>query len=168
MAEQIDKASILDQMHTQYAMLEKILTPLDAAQMTTAGVNGDWSIKDVLAHMTAWHHRLLNILHAARRNEEPTISGPASDEEVDRLNEQFYQEQKFRPLDEVLNDFRTFYPQIVEAVQAMNEEDLLDPLRFAWMGGVPLWQVVAGDTYEHYEEHLPSIQAWLAKSNRPG
>ena len=166
MAEQIDKASILDQMRTKYAMLEEILTPLDNVQMTTAGVNGDWSIKDVLAHMTAWHYRLLNILHAAGRNEEPAISGPASDEEVDRLNEHFYQENKLRSLDEVLNDFRSSYLQIVEEVHALNEEDLLDPQRFAWMGGVPLWRVLAGDTYDHYEEHSPSIQAWLAKSRQ--
>ena len=163
MAEQMDKTRILDEMRTKYAALEEILTPLDDTQMTTAGVNGDWSIKDIMAHITSWHHRLLDRLHAAMRNEKPTLPAISTDEEMHMLNEQFYQENKSRPLSEVLNDFHTSYRQIVELVQSMNEEDLIDPQRFAWMRGDPLWYLVAGDTYEHYLEHSQPIKDWLAK-----
>ena|SRR5438132_11480382 len=164
MAEQMDKTRILDEMRTKYAALEEILTPLDETLMTTVGVNGDWSIKDVLAHITAWHYRLLAWLRAASRNEDPTISGPDSAEEMDRLNEQFYKENKSRPLDDVLADFHTTYLQIVDVVQMLDNEDLIDADRFAWTKGNPLWYLVAGDTYEHYLEHSQPIKVWLAKS----
>lgn len=166
MAEQMDKARILDEMYTKFAALENILAPLDETQMTREGVIGDWSIKDVLAHITAWQHRLLVWLHAATQNEEPAISGPDSDEEMDRLNEQFYEENKSRPLDDVLAGFRATYLQIVNDVQVLNDEDLTDPHRFTWMKGNPLWYVVAGDTYEHYQEHSGSIQEWLVTSRQ--
>jgi hypothetical protein len=166
MAEQMDKAKLLDEMRTKYAALEDILAPLDETQMTTEGVNGDWSIKDVLAHITAWQHRLLVWLHAATQNEEPAISGLDSDEAMDRLNEQFYKENKSRPLDDVLTDFRTTYMQIVDEVQVLNEEDLTDPHRFTWMKGNPLWYIIAGNTYEHYQQHRGPIQEWLARSGK--
>jgi len=165
MANQIVKASILDELRTKYVALEAILAPLDEAQMTKIGVIGDWSIKDILAHITAWQDRLLAWLHAAKHNEEPTISGPDSEEEMDRLNEQFYKENKSRPLADVLGDFRSSYLQIVEAVQAMPEEDLIDSHRFAWLNGDSLRQLVAGDTYDHYEEHRQQIEEWLARPN---
>ena len=165
MAEQMDKASILDELRSKYAALEAILAPLDKAQMTTPGVIGNWSIKDILAHITAWQHRLLTWLHAARHNQKPTISGPDSEEEMDRLNEQFYQENKSRPLADVLGNFRSSYLQIMEAVQAIPEEDLIDPHRFAWLNGDSLRQLVAGDTYDHYQEHQQQIEEWLARSN---
>jgi hypothetical protein len=165
MAEQMDKASILDELRSKYVALEAILAPLDEAQMTKTGVIGDWSIKDILAHITAWQDRLLAWLHAARHNEEPTISGPDSEEEMDRLNEQFYKENRSRPLADVLGGFRSSYLQIVEAVQAMPEEDLIDPHRFAWLNGDSLRQLVAGDTYDHYEEHRQQIEEWLARPN---
>lgn len=161
MSEQVDKASILNKMRTNYAALEEILTTLDRTQMTTEGVISDWSIKDMLAHIVCWHHRLLAWLHAAIRNEEPTISGPDSVEEMDALNAQFYQQNKPRSLAEVLTDFRTTHQQIMDIIQAMSEEELINPDRFAWTKGVPLWQVIAGDTYEHYQEHLKQIQEWL-------
>ena len=65
----------------------------------------------------------------------------------------------------VLGDFRSSYLQIVEVVQAMPEEDLIDPRRFAWLDGDSLRQLVAGDTYDHYEEHRQRIVEWLARPN---
>jgi hypothetical protein len=164
MSEQMDKARILNEMRAHYAALEEILTPLDRTQMTTKGIIPDWSIKDILAHIASWHHRLLTWLQAAIRNEEPTISGPDSVEEIDALNAQFYQENKSRPLDEVLTDFRTTHQQIMDRIQAMPEGDLISSQRFAWTKGSLLWQLVAGDTYEHYQEHIGQIQKWLVQS----
>jgi len=165
MSEPIDKTSILKEMRTNYVALEEILAHLDKTQYFTEGVIPGWSIKDILAHIASWHHRLLMWLDAAVRNEEPTISGPDNVEEMDALNTQFYQENKSRPLDEILTDFRTTHQHIMDIVQAMPEEDLISPNRFAWSQGKPLWHLIAGDTFEHYQEHLAQIQEWLASTN---
>ena len=166
MSEQVDKIRILKEMGTSYAALEEILTSLDKTQYFIEGVMPGWSIKDILAHIASWQHRLLRWLDAAVRNEEPTISGPNNVEEMDALNAQFYQENKALPLDEVLTDFRTTHQHIMDIVQAMHEEDLMNPHRFAWSKGEPLWQAIAGDTYEHYREHIEQIQEWLVKSRK--
>src|SRR6266480_394187 len=166
MTEQVNKTSILDEMSTSYAALEEILASLDKTQYSTEGVIPGWSIKDMLAHIASWHHRLLAWLDAAVRNQEPTISGPDNVEEMNALNAQFYQENKSRPLDEVLADFLTTHQQIMDIVQAMPEEDLMSPHRFAWSQGKPLWHLIAGDTFEHYEEHLAQIQEWLVQSQQ--
>jgi len=167
MNEQVNKTGLLDAMRTGYAALEKTLAPLDEAQMTTPGVNGTWSIKDNIAHIVTWQRVLLDRLRAAARNETPTSYGSdQADEDIDRLNEQFYQQSKSRPLAGVLADFRSTYAQIEEAVQSTSEEDLIDSQRFTWAKGVPLWRYVAGDTYEHYLEHITSIQGWLSGPGR--
>ena len=166
MTEQVDKISIIKEMDTSYAAFEEILTSLDKTQYFIEGVIPGWSIKDILAHIASWHHRLLMWLDAAIRNQEPTISGPESVEEMDAINAQFYQENKSRPLDEVLADFRTTHQQIFNIVQAMPENDLISPHRFAWSQGKPLWHLIAGDTFEHYQEHLAQIQEWLFQSEQ--
>jgi hypothetical protein len=167
MSEQMNKAGVLDAMRTGYAALEKTLAPLDEAQMTTPGVNGTWSIKDNVAHIVTWQRILLDRLHAAARDETPTSYGSdPTNEDIDRLNEQFYQQSKPLPLAGVLADFHGTYAQIEEAVQSTSEEDLIDPQRFTWAKGVPLWRYVAGDTYEHYLEHITSIQEWLSRAGQ--
>ena len=167
LSEQMNKAGVLDAMRTGYAALEKTLVPLDEARMTTPGVNGTWSIKDNIAHIVTWQRVLLDRLHAAARGVTPTSYGSdLTGEDIDKLNEQFYQQSKSRPLADVLADLRTTYAQIEDAVQSMSEEDLTDPQRFAWAKGVPLWRYVAGDTYEHYLEHITSIQQWLSRTGQ--
>jgi len=164
MTEHIDKASVLKEMNTSYTALEAILASLDMTQYFIEGVIPGWSIKDILAHITSWHHRLYQLLDAALCDQEPAFSGPDNIEELDALNAQFYIENKSLPLDEVLADFRNTYQHILSIVQAMPEEDLLNPHRFSWSRGEPLWKSIAGDTYEHYQEHILQIQQWLAST----
>lgn len=163
----MDKATLLDKIRSGYAALEAQLTPLDEAQMTTTSAGGGWSIKDILAHITAWHYRLLDRIGAISRNEEPTfLVSDGNDNEIDRLNAQFYEENKARPLNEILSDLRASNLSVIESVQAMADEDLTDPQRFAWMDGDPFWNLVAGDTYDHYQEHIGSIQEHVAQAKR--
>ena len=158
----MDKAQLLAEMNSKYAELESLLASLNEQQMTTPGVSGDWSIKDILAHITTWQQSMLERLQAVARNVTPAFYGPDNDEEMDRMNARFYQENKARPLSEVLSNFSTSHRQVVEMVQTLQDEDLFDPNRFTWRRGSPLWDLVAGDTYEHYDEHMQSIQQWLA------
>src|SRR6266700_1613515 len=122
MSEQMNKAGVLDAMRTGYAALEKTLAPLEEAQMTTPGVNEAWSIKDIIAHITAWQYALLDRLHAAARGVTPTSYGPElTDEDIDKLNEQFYQQSKSRPLAAVLADFRTTYAHYLEHITSIQQ-----------------------------------------------
>src|SRR2546425_2761634 len=128
----MNQVTLLEKINCGYAAFQTLLAVLGEAQMTTAGVNGSWSIKDVLTHLTAWQRAMVDRLHAAVRSEKPALTD-LTDEEIDRLNEQFYQEGKSRPLAEVQTDFRTTFLQIVEVVQALPWEDLADAHRFAWL-----------------------------------
>src|SRR5437763_10382965 len=94
--EQIDKAELLAQMRAGYNTFEALLAGLNETQMTTPGVNGVWSVKDNLAHLTAWHLRQLDLLQGVRQGKEPGIR-LVEDWSVDEFNEQLYQENKDRP-----------------------------------------------------------------------
>jgi hypothetical protein len=163
----MDKAMLLDRIQSSYAEFEKVFALLDEALITSAGADGGWSIKDILAHIMAWHRRLLDRIGAIARNEEPAflISGVGNGE-IDRLNAQFYEENKARPLNEVLSDLRASHFQVVESVRRMTDEDLMDPQRFVWMDGDPFWKLVAGDTYEHYQEHMESIKELASRAKK--
>lgn len=159
----MDKPQLLERIHAEYATFTELLDNVSEEQMTMPGVNGDWSIKDILAHIAAWQHRLDERLEAALEKREPTLSTNLTNEQMDIDNQRFYEEYKARPLKLVLEDFRAIYGKIVATVHELDTEDLLEPDRFPWMQGNPLWQLIAGDTYEHYEEHAEPIRAWLEK-----
>lgn len=163
MAALLDKTTILNKIDTEYRAFEDLLAPLDGWQLTTPGVVGEGSIKDMLAHLTVWQKRLLTILQAALQGTEPAQPVTRSeDEEIECVHQQFYAAARARPLREVWDAFRATYLQVKQAVEALGEETLLDCERFAWLDGVALQRLIADNTYRHYEDHALAVHAWLA------
>jgi hypothetical protein len=166
MEQKMDKVTLLEKMRSRQAGFEELLGALSTEQLTTPGVNGTWSIKDILAHLSSWQQHAQDRLQAAANGVGPSTPPVTSVAEIDDLNARFYAENKARTLPEVMADFKNTYRQVFEGVQAVSEEDLSEPNRFAWLKGTALWEVVADNTYGHIEEHLGAIEAWLETTGR--
>lgn len=163
MSDPTNKAELLARMRKGYADFEALLGPLSDTQLTTPGVNGEWSIKDMLAHLATWQARAAQILEAASRNEKPELDPPIqNDEDMNRFNDERFIANRSLPLDQAWWDFRASYQRFLRAVEVLSEEDLFNAGRFAWMKGNALGELVAGDSFEHYDEHAPMIEKWLA------
>lgn len=160
---QMSKAEMLEKMAGERAHLEAVLAQLTPAQMVLPGVEADWSVKDILAHIAAWEEFMRTRLTAALRGETPDT--PQSDAEVDRMNAEFFRAYKALPLADVLATFADSYAQSRQLVGDTPEADLQDAERFPWRQGRPLWLLVGGNTWWHYEEHCRSIETWLAQNN---
>lgn len=156
-----DKIDLYTTIYRGYEALQQLLAPLSESQMTTPGANGDWSIKDIIAHIASWQRFLLDRLEAAAKDSTPTLPMLESSEEVDRLNARFYEENRTRSLPEVMNELETTFMQVLKSVWSLPAEALFEADRFPWMQGTPLVALIAGDTYEHYLEHSPAIQLAL-------
>lgn len=164
MADPTTRAELLRDMQAGYATFEAVIAPLGETQMTTPGVNSDWSIKDIVAHIATWQARAARSLEFAARDEEPQHDVPVNnEEEMHAFNAATFAANRSRPLAQVLADFHASYRQLLVAVEALNEDALFDAKRFAWMEGDPLWKVVAGNTFGHYPEHITMIEEWQAR-----
>jgi hypothetical protein len=159
----LEKARLLETMQHSYETFNALLAPLSEAEMSQAQICGDWSIKDVLGHLTAWMEYLLERLRAARSDRTPErLYQNLSEEEIEQLNRAFAEERKAWPLRQILDDFHSSYDAVYNAVAQLDEELLSDPGRLSWEQRWPLWQSVASDTYEHFDEHASGIRAWLS------
>lgn len=156
MTETLNKQEIINHIQQSYAAFEAGLAPLDADQMTAPVLPGGWAVKDALAHLTTWHRRALDLIDPV---DPPRVPGiPASGIEntrIDEFNGRFYAEHKDQPLPESLAAFRQSYRQLLETIQRLPEADLLQSLG----DDTRVWQIVAGNTYDHYPEHLSAIHA---------
>lgn len=154
-----DKAELLANIQAAYDQLQALLASLSEEQMTTPGVNGSWSVKDNLAHLTVWQNYQAARQEGILNGTEPPDPAPGLETE-DEQNEYFYQQYKDRPLAEVFADFRASYQRVLAATQALSWEVLNDP--FPWYDNdVPVGGYIIGNTYGHYEEHREIIQRWL-------
>ena len=101
------KTELLDELKAENARWEALLSEIGEERMTQPGVAGDWSVKDIIAHLVGWRRRTVARLRAASRNEpEPPSPWPAHLQEDDEINNWIYESNRDRPLVDVLADSR--------------------------------------------------------------
>ena len=128
-----------------------------AGRLTEPGACGEWTFKDVIAHATYYQRFGGELIGAAVRH----VEVPAEIRvDVERRNQWFYALDRDRPLADVLAEARQVHRALVERVRAMSAEELRrHPV--AWQPW-PAWRWLLHLTHEHYPEHVPGLEAWLA------
>ncbi len=158
----MNKAELLNDIRREHERLAKLVAQLGEDQLAAPGVVGDWSVKDILAHITAWDRLLPGWLEAARIGAHPKLPSEGytwADE--DKLNEAIYLQHKDEPLEQALADFSASYALVQREVDALSDEQLTDPQRYQWMHGKPLASLIATDSSEHYKDFADQIEQWL-------
>jgi hypothetical protein len=122
---------------------------------------GEWTFKDLAAHLLGWRERAIDRLEAAAEGrQEPPPRWPADMEDDDLINDWVQASQRDRSTQDVLDDVDRSYVRLAAAVAALPEDVVRDPGAFEWLGGESLAET---DLFGHlHDEHLPSIRAWLA------
>ncbi len=160
------KAELLQALTAARAEWEAVLAQVAEECMTVPAINDGWSIKDTIGHVTYYEHWLLDWLEAAARG-QVVVATHRDLLRVDERNAIIFRENRDRPLHSILEESRQVHDRLVLMVRLLPESDLLDPHRFEryvlpfWETGHPLWKCIADNSYEHFEEHRQSIQAWL-------
>jgi len=155
----MNKDELLDALEDEREKLIDALEGLSEQEMLEPGVAGDWSVKDILAHLNAWEAELIRLLWHARQGRRPT-NLPTTDVDVDARNQVIYEQSRDRPLERILADFEGIRRQTIRRVEAFSDQELTDPARFSWLKGRPLWEWIADDSYAHDAEHTADILNW--------
>ena len=156
------KPMLLEFIRSEHSLLELTLARLTHTQMLLPGVEGEWSIKDILAHISAWERRMINWTGSLLHGEEPAIPLPW---DVDRMNAETYAQVREKPLADVLEEFRQIYWDSLALVESLSDEQLQTNYADIWPMG-PLWTGIAANMNWHYKEHREHIQNWLANQTR--
>jgi hypothetical protein len=138
---------------------DALIASIPFNRMAEPGAAGEWSAKDVIAHIT-WHEKEMVGVVQARA----LVGSELWQKPLDVRNAAIHEMNSGRSLEDVLAETATVYAQLLPLLQTLGDEDLNDAGRFAGMP--PAWQpwsVIAGNTYEHYEQHMPAIRAWLRR-----
>jgi hypothetical protein len=117
MDDQMTKARLLETLRSKRAEWDALLAQVPEEHMTEPGVAGEWSVKDIIVHLT-YHERWLgDRLHEMLRGETYTPT------ELDRMsfderNDVVFQHNRDKPLPEVLAESRQAYQRLVEGLEA--------------------------------------------------
>jgi hypothetical protein len=114
-----------------------------------------WTVRGMLAHICAWHDASAYRLHRFAATGQPQ---PKVEPDDDTFNARVASESADRSDDEILDALHGSFRRLRDAIAT------LPPGSLQVDGG---WAeaVIAGNTYEHYEEHLAELE--VANAGRP-
>jgi uncharacterized protein (TIGR03083 family) len=135
----MDRDELFQRIDSTWQELQSALDGIPPERAAEPGAAGEWSVKDLLGHITFWERNLVTEL----QNLGPDEVVEALD--VDEENALAHDTYKNRPLSELQAEFQESHDALMQVLQAIED---LDPDK------------VKGDTWEHYNEHAADIRAW--------
>jgi hypothetical protein len=150
------RLQLLKKLDEEWEALKGSYAGLPDATMLETGVTGDWSVKDIIAHVTTWEEQALECLPLIQAGVRPpryfTLYGG-----IDAFNALMTEKKGKLSLAEVLRQRDDTHQQLIEYIQNLPEEQLASDTRFRHR--------LRMDSYHHYREHAEAIHKW--RGNQP-
>jgi hypothetical protein len=143
------KSQFLEKLDREWQDLKAAYANLSEAALLEPGVTGEWSIKDIIAHVTTWEEQSLTYLPLILTGRRPprysTLYGG-----IDAFNALMSEKKGKLALAEVLRQRDEIHQQLVEYIQSLPEEQFTGNARFI--------RRLRLDTTSHYPIHAAAIR----------
>src|SRR5215813_6271723 len=150
----MDKQQFLKQLDKRWTDFNESYAGLSDAQMTESGVIGDWSVKDIVAHVTWWEEEALKHLPLISQGGRPRTYASEYGG-IDAFNALMTEKKRRLSLSEALKERDETHARLVSYIEYAPDEQFLSETRFRYR--------LRLDTYSHYPKHGKAIRAWRIK-----
>lgn len=156
----MDKEKALEEFARSRAELLKSIEGLSERQMTQEAVEGSWTIKDILAHLTSWEKTLLvPLIDYAQGGEFLPVVIPNDL----AWNEQQAAGWQDKSLQTVITELHDTRQEILEQANKLRPAQWEVRLPAPWRSHGTLADLISGLSW-HEDEHLETIHKWLEKN----
>ncbi len=153
----MNKDEVITRVKTERSRWSDIIAQMDDGMMLKPGVEGHWSVKDVLAHVVWYEREIVGVLRARAFVGSDLWALP-----LDERNAGVYEETRNMTLEEVRAESARVFPQLWEQLEALPEDAYGNAACFP---GMPAewepWFIIAGNTFNHYPDHTQSLKQLL-------
>lgn len=134
-----------------YTTFIEVASQLDADLPNEAGVCGEWSPREVVAHLVGWDAEAVRAFRLFANGDGDKFVPP----QVDEFNAQSVRSRQDLTWDETLSELQTTQQDLQEMIQVVAAQNLNSA------GGFGEWLVGRKDDYEY---HILQLQAWVHTS----
>lgn len=147
----MDKQQLLKKLDLAWTAFKESYAGLSDSQMIEPHVMGDWSVRDILAHITIWEEEALKYLPLILQERRPPrykdLYGG-----IDAFNALMVERKRNLSLAEVHRQMDETHRQLIAYIDNTPEEQFVRETRFR--------RRLRLDTYSHYPIHAQAIQEW--------
>ena len=143
----------LDILEVGHRMILQAIKGLPASDWDTAGVDGDWSVKDVIAHLTSYEYLLVDMLDTVGNNAPaPTLTRWLRDRE--RFNTDEVTRRREKTAREVMAEYVEVHAETIDRLLWIPAEALRKEGTLPWFDEAQsLEDFITGSFFRHKRMH---------------
>jgi len=161
------KADILQIIHEERDYWTTLIARIDPERMAGELIEGDWDVRDLLAHLVIWRNRTMGMVAAqAQGLKEPEDPWPGElGEDLEAINDWIDQRDVPQSTRSLIDDYTASFSGMRDLIDRLDDAALHDPDRVPFMGGLSVADAFATRRlFEHlHEEHDLALQAFIAR-----
>jgi hypothetical protein len=150
----LNREQVLARLEKAWRELHDSYAGLSHAQLMIPGVTGNWSVKDILAHISTWEEEALKSLPVILAGHRPPTYR-AQYGGINGFNALMTEKKRGLSLSEVLRQLDEIHRRLMDYLNTAPEELFAHETRFR--------RRLRLDTYSHYPIHAAAIRAWRQK-----
>ncbi len=147
---------LLKRLDTAWTAFKESYAGLTDPQLLESGVTGDWSVRDIIAHVTTWEEEALKHLPLIIAGGRPPRYSAAYGG-IDAFNAQTTEQKRGLSLADVRRQQEDIHRQLVAFIRSAPEDQFIRDTRAR--------RRLRLDTYGHYPLHTEAIREW--RERRP-
>src|ERR1700733_12444231 len=149
----MDRAGLLKQLDKAWVAFTGSYVGLSEAELLEGGVVGDWSVRDVIAHVSTWEEEALAHLPLIMRGgRAPRYS--VSYGGINEFNRLMTERKRELSVSAGLKEQAEIHRRLVEFILGAPEELFVRETRFR--------RRLRLDTWSHYPKHTEAVRKWRA------
>ncbi len=147
----MNREQLLNRLDTAWLAFQASYASLSNSRLTQPGVVGDWSVKDIIAHVTWWEEEALRHLPLIIAGDRPPRYSVAYGG-IDAFNAMMTERKRDVSLSDVLMQQDDTHRRLIDFIQSVPEDQFTRETRFR--------RRLRLDTYSHYPIHTKAIREW--------
>jgi hypothetical protein len=149
----VDRGELLARLEKTWSVFQESYAGLSDLQLTEPGVTGEWSVRDIVTHVTTWEQEALTHLATILKGEKPprysiTHGG------INAFNRTMTEQNRGLGLAEVRRQAKDTHRRLLSFIESVPEDQ--------FRSETPFRHRLRLDTYSHYRKHADAIRKWRA------
>ncbi len=146
----MSREELLKTLDVEFAGLLGAIEGLGDEQMTCVWF-GDWSVRDILAHIAGWHREMVGAFQRIARGERPVPEG-VDYSDTDAWNARFAAAQRNASPAAMVAELKASKEAFAAAARQVPEDRFEE--------GRAAYRILHTTGIDHYREHYPPIREW--------